>query len=63
MEKRSRDILAVIALDKDQLAGGKAQAFLADSKEACQSLSAELAQALRGEVISLSNGVFLVVDF
>ncbi|ARU63124.1 hypothetical protein CBW65_20675 [Tumebacillus avium] len=62
MQKRSRDILAVIAPDKKHLAGGKAQAFLADSKEACQSLSEELAQALHGEVISLSNGVYLILD-
>ncbi|TCP59496.1 hypothetical protein EV586_101715 [Tumebacillus sp. BK434] len=62
MEKRSRDILAVIAQDKKHLAGGKAQAFLADSEEACQSMAEEIAQALHGEIISLSNGVFLILD-
>ncbi len=60
--KRSREILAVITTDKKWLAGGKAQAYLAESQEQCLTLTQEEARAIRGEVISLSNGVYLVVE-
>ncbi|MBL0387658.1 hypothetical protein JJB07_13540 [Tumebacillus sp. ITR2] len=59
---RSRDIIAVVATDKKHLAGGKAQAFLADSDENCHKLTMELARALQGEVVSLSNGVYLILS-
>jgi hypothetical protein len=60
--KRSRDIIAVVATDKKHLAGGKAQAFLAETPEQCHQLTLELARALQGEVASLSNGVYLILD-
>lgn len=59
---RSRDILALITTDKKHIIAGKAQAFLAESDEACHQLTLELARALQGEVVSLSNGVYLVLN-
>lgn len=59
--RQTRDILAVVTTDKKWLAGGKAQAFLAESDEQCLALTREIASALHGEVFSLSNGVFLVL--
>jgi hypothetical protein len=60
--KTTRDILAVITTDKKWIGGGKAQLFLADTDEQCLALTQEIARALRGEVVSLSNGVFLITD-
>jgi hypothetical protein len=60
--KRSRNILAVVTSDKKWLGGGKAQAFLAESEEQALSLTQEVAAALRGEVVALSTGVFLILE-
>ena len=62
VQKRSREIIAVVTTDKKWLVGGKAQAFLAESDEQCLTLTQELARALHGDVISLSNGVFLILE-
>lgn len=59
---RSRDLLAVIATDKKYLGGGKAQVFLAESPVQALTLTQELARALQGEVVSLSNGLYLIVQ-
>ncbi|MGB8954496.1 MAG: hypothetical protein WCC10_03930, partial [Tumebacillaceae bacterium] len=59
---RSRDLLAVVATDKKHLGGGKAQVFLAETPEQALTLTQEVARALQGEVVSLSNGLFLIIQ-
>lgn len=59
---RSRDLLAVVATDKKHLGGGKAQVFLAETPEQALALTREVARALRGEVVSLSNGLYLILQ-
>ena len=61
-QKRSRDLLAVVATDKKHLGGGKAQVFLADSPEQALALTHEVARALQGDVITLSNGLYLIIE-
>jgi len=59
---RSRDILAVVATDKKYIGGGKAQTFLADDETQALSFARELARTLVGEVVTLSNGIYLILE-
>ena len=61
-EKRSRDLLALVTTDKKWIGGGKAQVFLAESDQQALALCQEVARALQGEVIALSNGIYLILE-
>ncbi|GIP32373.1 hypothetical protein [Paenibacillus sp. J2TS4] len=54
-------ILAVVALDKDQLVGGGAPVFIAGSKEEQQNVAFKLEKILDAMAHDLENGVMIIV--
>jgi hypothetical protein len=65
MQRRyTREIVALVTTssNKHTLGGGKGQVFLADSDEQCAKLAHEISGAMNGEVVALSNGVYLLFE-
>jgi len=60
--KRSREIIAVVTTDKKWIGGGKAQTFIAENDEQCLTFTRELARSLQGEVVAMSNGIYLILE-
>ncbi|MGZ4122626.1 MAG: capping complex subunit for YIEGIA [Tumebacillaceae bacterium] len=60
----TREIVALVTTEsnKNKLGGGKGQVFLADSDEQCVKLAHELSGAIHGEVVALSNGIYVIFE-
>ncbi|WP_338448583.1 hypothetical protein R4Z09_20500 [Niallia oryzisoli] len=59
--KPNYDILALITLDKTRIIGGKQLSLLAKDEEEQKTLTADIAKALKADVVQMKSGDYLVI--
>ena len=55
------DILALVTLNKDRILGGKQLSLLAKDEEEQKTMTADIAKALKADVVHLKSGDYLVI--
>jgi hypothetical protein len=55
------DILALVTLNKDRILGGKQLSLLASDEEEQKTMTADIAKALKGDVVKMTSGDYLVI--
>lgn len=58
----TRNILAIVTLDKNLIAESGVPCFLAASKEDQEKLASELGRTLSGNVYGLTNGIIIITE-
>ncbi|MBD1379985.1 capping complex subunit for YIEGIA [Metabacillus arenae] len=59
--KPNYDILAVITLNKDRVLSGKPLTLLAQNEEEQKEMTADLAKALKGEIVRMKTKDYLII--
>lgn len=59
--KPNYDILAFITLQKERILGGKQLTLLAQDEEEQKTMTADIAKALKADVVKLKSGDYLVI--
>lgn len=59
--KPNYDILALITLDKTRILGGKQLSLLAKDEEEQKTMTADIAKALKADVMQMTSGDYLVI--
>ncbi|MCM3730340.1 hypothetical protein M3196_01485 [Fictibacillus nanhaiensis] len=55
------DILAVITLNKDRVLSGKPLTLLAQNEEEQKEMTADIAKALKAEIVRMKTNDFLII--
>lgn len=58
----SKQILAIVTLDKDLVAKGGCPIFLAADTQEQEKIASDLSKSLRGNIYSIVNGVFIITN-
>jgi hypothetical protein len=59
--KPKYDILAVVTLNKDRVLSGKPLTLLAQNEEEQQEMTADLAKALKAEIVRMKTKDYLII--
>ncbi|MBT2729822.1 hypothetical protein J7E63_23455 [Bacillus sp. ISL-75] len=59
--KPNYDILALVTLEKERILGGKQLSLLAKDEEEQKTMTADIAKALKADVVRLKSGDYLVI--
>ncbi|MCM3727951.1 hypothetical protein M3226_20085 [Neobacillus cucumis] len=59
--KVNYDILALVTLNKDRILGGKQLTLLASDEEEQKTMTADIAKALKADVVKMTSGDYLVI--
>ncbi|WP_042455040.1 capping complex subunit for YIEGIA [Neobacillus dielmonensis] len=55
------DLLALVTLDKSRILGGKQLTLLAKDEEEQKTMTADIAKALKADVVKMNSGDYLVI--
>ncbi|PLS08596.1 capping complex subunit for YIEGIA [Neobacillus cucumis] len=59
--KVNYDVLALVTLNKDRILGGKQLTLLANDVEEQKTMTADIAKALKADVVKMTSGDYLVI--
>ncbi|MEH7098145.1 capping complex subunit for YIEGIA [Neobacillus vireti] len=59
--KVNYDILALVTLNKERILGGKQLTLLAGDEQEQQTMTADIAKALKADVVKMTSGDYLVI--
>lgn len=59
--KPTYDILALVTLNKNRVLGGKQLTLLAKDEEEQKTMTADIAKALKADVVQMNSGDYLVI--
>ncbi|ULT54675.1 hypothetical protein L1999_16110 [Neobacillus drentensis] len=59
--KVNYDVLALVTLNKDRIIGGKQLTLLAGDEEEQKTMTADIAKALKADVVKMTSGDYLVI--
>ncbi|WP_160725965.1 capping complex subunit for YIEGIA [Bacillus sp. USDA818B3_A] len=59
--KVNYDILALVTLNKERILGGKQLTLLANDEEEQKTMTADIAKALKADVVKMTSGDYLVI--
>jgi len=59
--KVNYDVLALVTLNKDRILGGKQLTLLASDEEEQKTMTADIAKALKADVVKMTSGDYLVI--
>ncbi|MBT2655781.1 hypothetical protein J7E81_11125 [Bacillus sp. ISL-18] len=59
--KVNYDVLALVTLNKDRIIGGKQLTLLASDEEEQKTMTADIAKALKADVVKMTSGDYLVI--
>jgi siroheme synthase len=60
-ERPNYEILALITLNKERVLGGKQTSLLAENEEEQKEMTADIAKAMKADVVRMKNGDYLVI--
>jgi hypothetical protein len=55
------DVLALVTMNKDRILGGKQLTLLASDEEEQKTMTADIAKALKADVVKMTSGDYLVI--
>ncbi|MEH7545502.1 MULTISPECIES: capping complex subunit for YIEGIA [Bacillaceae] len=59
--KVNYDVLALVTMNKDRILGGKQLTLLASDEEEQKTMTADIAKALKADVVKMTSGDYLVI--
>jgi len=59
--KVNYDVLALVTMNKDRILGGKQLTLLASNEEEQKTMTADIAKALKADVVKMTSGDYLVI--
>ncbi|MEH7413834.1 hypothetical protein V7266_00920 [Neobacillus drentensis] len=59
--KVNYDVLALVTLNKDRILGGKQLTLLAGDEVEQKTMTADIAKALKADVVKMTSGDYLVI--
>ncbi|PFN76434.1 hypothetical protein COJ85_32745 [Bacillus sp. AFS076308] len=59
--KVNYDVLALVTLNKDRILGGKQLTLLASDEEEQKTMTADIAKALKADVVKMTSGDYLII--